>query len=334
MKKSLIILLISVSINTAYAQRESTETKPVQIAWITPISINKFSDSITYNASINILAGYNHAIKGAEIGSLINVTRSDAKYVQLSGLINWVGQKSTGVQAAGIFNRSENLQGAQISGLINSSQTTNGLQLAGFANQTSDLKGVQVSGMINYAKNVNGFQLGFINIADSIQHGASFGFISIVKSGIHQFELSSNDVAAINLSFRSGSNTLYGIFTSGIQATAEPLWTAGLGFGTRFNIKKDKVFGAIEATGSSINKTEGNLEQDLNILNRLSLNVGYKMNRFLINAGPVLNIYVTRAFNKEIGTYGFNIDNSNFFDKTSHGTNTRMWVGYHVGIWF
>ncbi|MFT6866375.1 MAG: hypothetical protein ACJA08_001206 [Cyclobacteriaceae bacterium] len=334
MKKLLLVLFVSIQIGNAFAQSPAVEKKPVQISWITPISTNKISDSIIYNSSLNILAGFNHGIYGAELGGLVNITRTDASFVQIAGLTNLVGQKSTGLQMAGLANRSETINGVQLSGLINSTNTANGIQLAGLVNQANEINGLQLSGLVNYAKKVNGLQLGFINIADTIERGASIGFISIVKSGIHQFEISFNDVTAVNLSFRSGSNTFYGIFTAGIQAKHEPLWTAGLGFGTRFNVKEDKIIGSIEATGSSVNRTEGNIDQDLNLLNKLSFIVGYKVNRFLINAGPVLNVYVTQKQNKESGAHGFNIDKNNFFDKTSGKTNTRMWIGYQIGVWF
>lgn len=335
MKKLLLSLVISIQIGNVIAQQTAVEKKFFQLSWITPLSTNKPSDSIIYHTSINILAGFNHGIEGVEFGSLVNITRADAKFAQFAGLANLVGQNTTGIQAAGLLNRSKKASGAQLSGLVNSTSEMNGFQAAGLANQTEKLNGVQVSGLFNYAKTVNGLQIGFINIADTIESGASIGFINVVKTGIHQFEVSINDITAANLTFRSGSDHFYGIFTAGIQTRSEPLWTAGLGFGTRFDLKKDKIIGSVEATGSGVNETQGNLHHELNLLNKLSFNVGYQLTkRLFINAGPVLNVYVTQDFDSESGKYGFNIGRKNLFDQTSKGTNTRMWLGYQAGIWF
>ncbi|MFY0600960.1 MAG: hypothetical protein JXR03_14895 [Cyclobacteriaceae bacterium] len=335
MKRLALIIIIAIQFSNSFAQESQVEKKIFQLSWIPPLSTNKPSDSVIYYSSVNILAGSNHGVEGVEFGSLVNITRTNSGFAQFAGLTNLTGKTATGIQAAGLANRAKTVKGTQMAGLINSVNTSNGLQLAGLANQADTLNGVQISGLVNYAKTVNGLQLGFINIADTVESGASIGFISIVKTGLHHFEVSNNDVIAVNLTFRSGTDRFYGIFTAGIQARSEPLWTAGLGFGTRFDLKKDKIVGSVEVTGSGINRTQGNLDQELNLLNKLSFNVGYQLTkRILINAGPVLNVYVTRDLNSESGKYGYNLNHKNLFNQTSNGTNTRMWIGYQAGIWF
>lgn len=335
MKKLALIITIAIQFTNAFAQESQVEKKIFQLSWVPPLSINKPSDSIIYHSSLNFLAGYNYGIQGVEFGSLVNITRTNSGFAQFAGLMNLTGEIASGIQAAGLANRAKTVKGTQMAGLLNSANTTTGLQLAGLANQAENLSGVQVSGLVNYAKNVKGLQIGFINIADTIERGVSIGFINVVKTGIHEFEVSTNDITAVNLTFRSGSDRLYGIFTAGIQARDEPLWTAGLGFGTRFDLKKHKIIGSVELTGSGMNRTRGNLDQELNLLNKLSFNVGYQLTkRLFINAGPVLNVYVTQDFDSESEKYGYNIGHKNLFDKTSKGTNTRMWLGYQAGIWF
>ncbi|WP_258102934.1 hypothetical protein [Marinoscillum sp. MHG1-6] len=340
MKKTLFLSLIALISFGLLAQdvsdEISVERKPIQISVIPPLSIGKLTDPYIYHFSLSWIAGDNYGLQGLELGGVLNITKTNAGYAQFAGTANWVNRKFTGLQAAGAFNRSRTLKGVQLSGFLNSSELTSGVQAAGAINQTKQLNGVQISGLLNIAKSVNGIQIGIINIADTIEHGLSIGLINVVKMGLHHFELSSNDVAQAQLAFRSGGDNLYGIFYGGVRTQHDPLLTAGLGFGSRFwSAKNEDIFGTIEVMGGSITSTKGSFKKDLNLLNRLALNVGYQFNkRISVVGGPALNVYVTQAYDQQSEEFGFDIGRNNLMSSSSDKTNVRMWLGYQVGFWF
>lgn len=334
MKKTLLFSLVIML--AAHLSAQDVEKKAIQISMVPPVSIGKPTDPYIYHSSLSVIAGYNYGVQGLEIGSVLNITKTDAGYAQFAGVANWVGSQTTGFQTAGVLNRTQTLKGLQMSGMANSADSVSGAQIAGAYNQTESLKGAQVSGFLNIAKSVNGIQLGIINIADTIEHGVSIGIVNVVKTGLYHFELSSNDITQVQLAFRSGGDNLYGIFYGGMRLNEEQFWTAGLGLGSRFRpVKNKNYFGTVEMLSSQMVEKSGSIGDELNILNRFSLNVGYQFNkRISVVGGPALNVYVTKMHDEESDEWGFDIGKTNLLNKSSEKTNIRMWLGYQVGFWF
>ncbi len=148
-----------------------SDTRFAQVSLLPSIGTNLSSYGVVENnLSFNILAGYSKAVKGVEIGSLLNIVKENVSGVQLSGLGNMVGGKFRGVQTGGLFNiNTKSVIGAQVSGLLNTAlDTVTGIQLAGITNILKGrMNGAQVSGIYNMTtKNVDGIQLtGFANLA-------------------------------------------------------------------------------------------------------------------------------------------------------------------------
>ena len=103
-----------------------------------------------YGLRINVLVGKHHDVGGIDIGMIANLSICDA----------------VGLQASGIFSRTDNvLTGCQVSPL-SFAGTLEGIQI-GIFNRAEGLFGLQI-GVVNYAYQANGVQLGLINIiADS-----------------------------------------------------------------------------------------------------------------------------------------------------------------------
>ncbi|MEZ4722464.1 MAG: hypothetical protein R2813_11385, partial [Flavobacteriales bacterium] len=81
------------------------EKIPVQFSFLPSIGTNFISSGYKTNAfSLNVLAGYNAGVTGAEIGGLANIIREDVNGIQIGGLANVVGGKVSGVQIGGLFN--------------------------------------------------------------------------------------------------------------------------------------------------------------------------------------------------------------------------------------
>jgi hypothetical protein len=305
-------------------------------------------DGGQFSGFTNVVKG---DVKGAQGSAFANVVAKDMTGIQGSGYVNVTAGDVRGAQLSGFVNVADSIRGAQLSGFVNTSTTgVRGAQLAGFVNVTGngvkgaqisgftnvaskDVDGAQISGFVNVAKNLKGTQIGIINIADSIERGAMIGLINIAKNGKKQIGIEHSDVIDFNLAFRSGTDRLYAVLFAGIDAKEDFNWTYGAGFGTQFKIK-NKWNSNIELTTQTINSRD-NHHEDVNLLNRLSWNVGIQLaNHLTLSAGPALNVYVTNIFDQNTGLYGDDIYNNTFYNETFSDTNVKMWLGYNVSIRF
>jgi hypothetical protein len=118
-----------------------------------------------------------------------------------------------------------------------------GVQVTGIVNVAADVKGVQISGIVNKAKALNGFQIGLINVADSVSKGGGLGLLNFYKKGgYREWEISASDFQNIGISFKSGTNNLYTIFTAGYNFIETPLLMTGAGIGSVLSLKKNWFF--------------------------------------------------------------------------------------------
>ncbi|WP_229254046.1 STN and carboxypeptidase regulatory-like domain-containing protein [Dyadobacter sp. NIV53] len=164
---------------------------------LSPQIINKFS--------LNIYGGYTAGVNGIEIGGLFNISKKDARYLQMSTTFNAVAGDFTGLQISGIYNQIlDSLNGVQMSGFggfVN--KQMRGVQISGVGNITKgsvegvqmgvvgniggrNMRGLQLAVLFNYAKNLKGVQFGMINLADT-SSGYSIGFLNIVKKEMALF---------------------------------------------------------------------------------------------------------------------------------------------------
>lgn len=131
-------------------------------------------------------------LTGAQLSGLVNVARYSPEFsVQAAGLINVVRNRKQDqnrpapktVQAAGLINHAQNLDGAQASGLLNNASQVNGAQAAGLVNTVKKIKGAQVAGAVNIAAEVDGLQVsGLVNQAKQIR-GVQIGVVNSARVG-------------------------------------------------------------------------------------------------------------------------------------------------------
>lgn len=364
-RKGLIVATLVLLTIHVHAQEEETETRAFQLSLVPQLGTNKQpAGSVTHNISINLLAGFNGGVQGIEVGGFANVDRHDVVGAQLAGFVNGIGGDVSGFQGAGFVNYAQAargglqlsgftniaksaVEGAQASGFMNYAGSTTGVQVAGFTNVNSEvMTGVQISGFANYAREASGLQvagfanhatrlrgvqIGIINIADTVEKGATIGVINIVRKGMHKFEFEYNDVTDFNLSFKGGTHTLYSILTAGYKSGSNDYWSSGFGLGTQFN-HKHNLYSSIELSTHYLQK-KGDEFEDLNLLSKVHLNVGYNfLPGVSVNGGPVLNIYVTDHTPGE--TQPIELVKKPFYEKTVDTTNVQLWIGYRVGIRF
>ncbi|MGE0077724.1 MAG: hypothetical protein AB7S48_07690 [Bacteroidales bacterium] len=181
--KLLGAVLMILATNYLWAQQkvDSTERK-FQLTFITPIGTNGVeSGNIVNKLSINILAGYNGGLNGAEFGVFANILKGDMRGAQLAGYANVNLKTGTGFQGSGFLNYNQTeFSGTQLSGCSNIVlANSRGFQGTGFVNVVKgNFKGVQLAGFTNVVTDsIDGFQgSGFANYSKSNTRGQLSGF--------------------------------------------------------------------------------------------------------------------------------------------------------------
>lgn len=299
-----------------------------------------FTNAVLGNVKGVQLAGYvNYSggnLNGAALAGLCNVNMHDATGGQFSGFLNANLGDFKGVQLATFSNFNlKNMKGFQGSGFANVNVGNfEGAQIAGFSNITvGNIKGYQVSGFLNYAKKINGLQLGIINVADSVE-GAAIGFLSIVKHGLHQIEVSADEVFYSGLSLRTGTRKFYNTLNIGMSPKSKSLlWNIGYGIGTSIKIN-DKMFSDIILSAHHVSL--GEFYTAASELYKLYAGVEFKLwDKCAVAAGPTFNVYLTdtllpdykNGYNNIAPYSTFNFTNSNDF-------NLKGWFGARVAVRF
>lgn len=145
-------------------------SRPFQFSIIPGVGTHgKMSGQVEDKFSFNVLGGYNAAVKGFELGTIFNIVKGDAGYVQIAGVFNMVGGRLTGVQIGGAYNQVlDSLDGVQIGGLASVVKgSVSGVQINGLGSIAGKrLDGVQIGGLYNQASgSVKGMQIGGLGSA-------------------------------------------------------------------------------------------------------------------------------------------------------------------------
>lgn len=289
----------------------------------------RFSTQIINKVSVNIYGGYTAGVNGVEIGGLFNISKKDARYLQIATTFNAVGGNFTGVQMVGIYNQIlESLKGVQISGLGGFvKRDLKGAQLSGFGNITGGhMKGVQLASLFNYAGHLTGVQLGMINLADS-SSGYSIGFLNVVKKGHGAVTVYSNELVPFNIGWTSGSRKLYNLFTVGTSLNnSHKAFTFGFGFGREF-ILKDKLKLNAEITHQNVYLGDW---KNRPIVYRFQTGLNIRLNkRFSISAGPSFSMFHSKQVDFKEGYQSFGDKGFFHFKVNQH---TQAWLGWQGGL--
>ncbi len=343
-----------------------TDTRWLQVSLVPSIGTNrKMSSQIRNIVSMNAISGYAYGVRGLELGGVYNMDRKEVHGVQLGGLGNIVGGEVNGLQMGGFINTTKDyVHGAQIGGVINvASDSVRGLQMGGVTNITKEMKGVQIagfsnhnketsgmmlssflnttatinglqlSGLLNVAGKVNGLQFSLINVADSVSSGIQFGLLNItMKNGFISPALESDDIALYRFAFRSGLHRFYSMLGIGIKPNE--YWTAEIGFGSRFFMKKnEKIFLNPELKWLNLLGKIPNKEKN-NFVLRFNFNVGYQLFKHLsIASGPSFSLYITDQLN-EFGEPELSLGSRSILDGLIGESRYQGWLGYTISIGF
>ena len=301
-----------------------------------------------------------HGVNGVQVSGITGLVQGDMRGVMVSGICGQAGGKMQGLQVAGIANlltmtdttedreidSTSGMYGMQVAGIANVVNSTSyGMQLAGISNisrkrvkgtQVSGIvnlaprgiKGSQIAGIVNITTKMDGVQIGLINIADTVT-GYSVGLLNIVKHGYHTLSASTNELANVNLSYRTGNRKLYSILElSANLVSGSELYAYGLGIGTERKLSKKFGFAA-EFTAHDLYAGG----QNDPILIRASTLLNWHITkRVALYAGPHIS-YIPYIDPYSEATYPQTAPPSAFHDfKTSHKMVT--WLGWQVGLQF
>jgi hypothetical protein len=210
------MLLVSQFAFSQNSEKESqlsdkAKVRDLQVSILPYLVINQQPSDEPVNVSINILAGHVSEVRKFEVGYIFNSVKGNAGKCQLSGVGNFVGETSEGLQGAGVFNVSKNLNGAQMAGVLNVvGKEANYGQFAGVGNVVGgSIKGIQGAGVFNVANNSEGIQLaGVLNISANDAGPAQMaGVANYCRSNISGIQSS----GVFNF-----SKSLFGIQSSGV----------------------------------------------------------------------------------------------------------------------
>ena len=343
---------LSDKISTHAKNVNLTERRFAQLALTPGLSTNGFlGGKFTNRLSVNVLAGYSHAVEGVELGGVLNMSRSYVQGVQVSGAININGELTNGVQLAGASNVTlSDLKGWQVAGFSNHVHQAAGVQTAGGMNVSRNMKGVQVasmanwnryeyrglqlSGGLNFTRLLKGVQIGVVNVADSVAGGFMLGVVNWARNGFHVVELSANDVSPYNLSFKSGVDAFYTILRAGIDPHGGQLWDYGMGIGTLKRIKQRALID-LEATYHVIQPLDQRFIDGVNFETRAQLRFGYRVLEWLeLIAGPVLHFMVFKPTDPTDLPFADRFGENTLSISQQDDRIRKWWLGYDVAVRF
>ena len=274
---------------------------------------------------------------GVQMAGIFSYAMTHVEGVQASGILNTTIGDVKGLQISGIANlATKPVEGAQITGIANTTiGDFSGLQLAGIVNVTTKkMDGAQI-GLVNYARTIKGFQFGLINVADSVEKGASLGLFTYIRHGYHKIEIEANETLYANITFKSGVEKLYMIYTAGFKHdNGISYWAPGFGIGTLSHVSSKLDINA-DLIVRQVNEGEWWTEE-LNLLNSLSLNLAYNFSdKLAVYGGPSLNVSVSGIKDEEGNLVGESFSPDwEFFEETYNNNKVKMYLGFKAGIRF
>lgn len=302
------------------------------------VQIAGFANITGKNTNGIQIAGFvNHnfgKLQGVQIAGFSNVMIDSMNGTQISGFSNYSKKNCKGIQISGFSNiTTGNHRGVQVSGFSNIVKgSMNGTQISGFSNvSTQNVKGVQLSGFINYAKKVNGVQIGIINLADTV-NGASFGLINIVKKGVNELSLNTDEMGSVNLNINYGANRFYNVMGITAQPFSDSLYLGVIyGFGSQLITKKKFILNLKILGVNLVQAKSKNLIQ--NQLYKIATNADFRItNRISIFVGPSFTLIFPDKNKIDTNYYPKNLlfkESEQDFEKK---TNYKTWFGATLGV--
>lgn len=272
---------------------------------------------------------------GVSFAGLLNANRLSARGLQVAGMLNVNADTLAGTSMAGFINLSwYGKRSREVAGMMNSTRSgDHNVQIAGFLNNTArGSSNLQVAAFFNRTHVLKGLQLSMFNYADSAS-GVPIGLLSFVKKGLHQLEVSADELFYANAALRTGVPAFYNILSVGVQPGSGGLWSLGYGIGSSLRLSK-KLRG--EATASSHHVSVGKFYFATSELYKFYLGVEYRLApKISLAAGPTFNLYWSDVLLPGYESNYSNIAPYYSFNKAlANDFNLKGWFGARVAFRF
>lgn len=275
------------------------------------------------------LAGRGSAI--VQMAGFMNIS-DNITGVQGAGFMNIAGGNSQMVQAAGFMNIAEEMYGTQLAGFMNIADYNGGVQAAGFMNIADKIEGGQIAGFMNIARIVRGFQIGVFNIADTAE-GFVLGIFNFIGNGLHQIEMSTNELGMYGLAYRSGLERLYSnvVFTTELPLRdSATLMSNGFGLGTRVRIS-DAFRVTCDLTAHQFNFNF--VSNHLNLMSRLNVSLEWRIFKgFAVFGGASLAHMVNQKSDPRYESRFKEMGTDKVWELQNNAYAQKAWLGYQFGI--
>jgi len=336
--------------------------KPIQFSLVPGLGTHgQMGAQVINKFSLNLVAGYTAGSNGLELAGIANFDKKNVRYVQVAGIGNVVGGTVSGVQLAGIHNQDldsvrgvqaagisnvvgRSVSGVQLAGIANLvAKNTRGVQAAGISNMTGDsvkgvqlagivnsgktVNGLQASGILNYTKRLRGVQIGLINIADS-SSGFTIGLVNIVRNGLHEMALFSNEMLPFNIAYKTGSRKMYSILQVGFNPeNNEKVLAYGFGVGNELGFSKHVALNTELSLSNLLVGKGRELPEVVRLQTLMRVRLGKKISLF---AGPALSLTSPNKTHLPDG-YKTILPRAGYHT-FAVGNNAMAWVGWTAGI--
>jgi hypothetical protein len=289
---------------------------------------------------------YARALRGVQLSALVNRIGDAGAGAQLALLGNDGGRSLEGVQL-GVLNVADFVRGAQLAfGLNVASSRAQGLS-AGAVNYARDMDGVQL-GAVNTAGVVRGVQLGAVNVASeraAVQLGVfnyardadvALGLISFTERGGAHVQVTTSDVALVSLAVRLDANYNYSFVAFGfhpVGGDGSQAYMFGAAWGLKLPLYTALVWFDIDL-GYYLVEPLGHFQSGLpNSLGQLRLMPRLEIDKHLsVFAGLSMNVLVQLDPDRRFSP-GYHLRS---YRLTHAGAEQRvtLWPGFVVGVRF
>ncbi|MEL6589968.1 MAG: hypothetical protein AAFQ68_07810, partial [Bacteroidota bacterium] len=303
---------------------------------------------VQVSGGANVVGG---RLYGTQVAGFSNINRGSITGVQVAGMANWADTLHYGVQVAGFANvltgegnglqvagfgnfAFRNVDGLQVGGFFNSARNVRGWQAASTFNIGRNVTGGQVAGLINVARTVKGVQIAPFNYCDSIQ-GVPIGIFSYVRQGYHRWVLSSSETVPVSISYKTGAERLFNIFSIGAGYKSSAFLTLGYGAGTQFRtVGRHRL--QLEWLTSQVFDSRMTEDIPLNLLNELHLGWNGPLGQHCRwQAGPTVYLHASNWQDQE--TLDYFSDLAPYVQREwtgDFGTRYQYWFGGRFSIGF
>ncbi|RAL20925.1 hypothetical protein DL240_14720 [Lujinxingia litoralis] len=278
----------------------TTPTGPLRLGVVPGLSVGSSNPSL----SLNIIGSHAH-FEGAEVG-LLNHLRERGAGAQMALGANWVDGSLHGVQMASLLNYAAEIQGAQLSPLVNISERQRGVQV----------------GMVNVAGRLQGTQLGLVNVSEDASWPV--GLVNIATAypprAFAHYALPGHLYAGVSM---GGRRLRYLLQWS--RALSGGIDALGGGLGLHLPFEGRPYFGDIALVPMLTQ-----LNADVGLQTHLRALAGYRFSRrFALVAGPSFNYY--RSSTSRGHAYGSPIA---LMEVRQSDGLYQLWVDLMVGVVF